>query len=167
MKQLLSKTGLSLTVLLGLSASCGAVEIAQETVTPSQEFTSGGLKIRQEKSPKKDTQEQAEQHIGRLWLIALPQLTREEKDHVTHYLQTGIQRDYDEKKRKADEEASPSLKAKKDLKKNMKGLVSHLGARGESDRLFEKTSRDYSKIKLPKLSGSAKVDDPQEKEILK
>ena len=48
--------------------------------------------------------EQAEREIGRLWRIALPQLTPEEKDIVTHYLQLGIQRDHDYEK---------SLKGKK------------------------------------------------------
>ncbi len=39
---------------------------------------------------------QAEREVGRLWLIALPHLTSEEKDIVTQYLQVGIQRDYDQ-----------------------------------------------------------------------
>ena len=38
---------------------------------------------------------QAELEVGRLWLIALPHLTSEEKDIVTQYLQAGIRRDYD------------------------------------------------------------------------
>ena len=38
---------------------------------------------------------QAEREVGRLWLIALPHLTSEEKEIVTQYLQAGIRRDYD------------------------------------------------------------------------
>jgi disulfide oxidoreductase YuzD len=38
---------------------------------------------------------QAEKEVGRLWLIALPHLTSEEKDIVTQYLQAGIRRDYE------------------------------------------------------------------------
>lgn len=38
---------------------------------------------------------QEERMVGRLWLIALPHLTPEEKDSVAKYLQAGIQRDFD------------------------------------------------------------------------
>ncbi|MDA0344671.1 MAG: hypothetical protein O3C54_01770 [Proteobacteria bacterium] len=41
---------------------------------------------------------QAEREVGRLWLIAMPHLTPEEKNSVTHYLQLGIQRDFDYEK---------------------------------------------------------------------
>ncbi len=45
---------------------------------------------------QKEAQNQAEREVGRLWLIALPHLTPEEREAVTKYLQTGIQRDYDQ-----------------------------------------------------------------------
>jgi len=44
-------------------------------------------------SPK-EAEMQAEKEVGRLWLIALPHLTSEEKDIVTQYIQAGMQRDY-------------------------------------------------------------------------
>jgi|GEM_PF-3041025 len=39
--------------------------------------------------------EQSEKQVGRLWLIAMPHLSPEEKEIVTQYFQKGIQRDYD------------------------------------------------------------------------
>ncbi len=79
------KSALSLSLILGISTVCHASAAPGNKVLIDQESTLS----------KEVAEMQAEREVGRLWLIALPHLTAEEKAVVTQYLQAGIQRDYD------------------------------------------------------------------------
>jgi len=75
---------LAIPLISAMSFSANALEIKESDKATSI-------------SPEEEEM-QAEREVGRLWLIALPHLTPEEKNSVTHYLQLGIQRGFDYEK---------------------------------------------------------------------